>query len=368
MSPLPEYRRALSTCASCLKLCHFACPVSTATGHEGHTPVAKMGAALRHLTGQRSLDEHAAAALYACTGCGRCTAHCRHESPVGTALFEARVEAVEEGEAPKAIDRLRERFATGNPYGADLAACARKVSRESEGRAFFPGCTALAREPAMARAAIDAAAGFGVRLTLNTACRRCCGYPLWAAGLRPEFLEHARAFAKETADLSELVVGDPGCAVALTRAYPAVGVVLKPKVLLLVDLLADRLEYAFGRAPLRWSTTYHDACQLGRVLGRFEGPRRLLRAAVGDFAEAAEHHEDAGCSGGGGALPLTMPEASTAIARAQGQALAGTEGRRIVTGCPSACRSFRRAGVDAVDLFTVLARWVAAREQDDESL
>jgi Fe-S oxidoreductase len=365
VSPLSDHRRSVSYCDSCQKLCTFACPVSGATGKEAQTPAGKMTAAHQHLTGARPLDDDGASALYACTSCGRCTAHCRHESPVGAALFEARVEAVEEGEAPKAVEELRERFASGNPYGADLAACARSISRETEGRAFFPGCTALAREPQMARAAMNAAAGFGVRLTLTSASRRCCGHPLWAAGLRPEFEEHAEAFAKEVEDLSELVVSDPGCAVALTKAYPQVGVNLKPKIVLLVDLLADRLEYAFGRAPLRMNVAYHDACQLGRVLGRYEGPRRLLRAAVGDFAEAPEHHEDSGCSGGGGLLPLTMPEVALDVARRQAEAM-GEPGLRIVTGCPSACRNFRRAGVDALELFTVLERWVAARDEDLE--
>jgi Fe-S oxidoreductase len=335
VSALKDHRRAVAYCAYCPKLCQFTCPVSTATAHEAHTPVGKMTAAFEHLTGARGFDEHGGAAVYACADCGRCTANCEHESPVGAALFEARVEAVEEGESPKAVDRLRERFASGNPYGADLASIARGISRETEGRAYFPGCTALAREPSMVKSAMDAAAGFGVRLTLASACRRCCGWPLWAAGLRPEFVEHAKAFAREVKDLGELVVGDPGCAVALTRAYKDVDVEIAPKVVLLVDLLADRLEYAFGRPPLRWKVAYHDACQLGRVLGRYEGPRRLLRAAVGDFTEAYENREDGGSSG-------------------------------IVTGCPNACRTLRRAGADALDLFTVLARWVAAREDDDE--
>ena len=86
----------------------FACPVSGATGREAHTPVGKMTAAHQHLTGARGLDDDSAQALYACTSCGSCTAHCQHESPVGPALFEARVEAVEEGEAPKAVEELRD--------------------------------------------------------------------------------------------------------------------------------------------------------------------------------------------------------------------------------------------------------------------
>ncbi len=365
MNTLKDHRRAAAYCTYCAKLCHFACPVSAVTGRELHTPVGKVSAAYQHLTGARRLDEHAGAAVYACTDCGACTAHCQHENPVGAVLRAARAEAVEDGEAPKSLDRLRDCFArSGNPFGADLGAASREVCLETEGRAFFPGCTSLAREPEMARAAIDAAAGFGVRLSLAGVSRRCCGYPLWAAGLHAEFAEHARAFAREARGLHELVVSDPGCAVAFLHAYPEAGVELAPKVVLLVDLLADRLEYAFGRALLRGEYAYHDACKLGRTLGRYEGPRRLMRAAVGDFAEAPEHHEDGGCSGGGGMLPLTLPEAAQAIARRQGEAL-GAPGRRVVTGCPTASRSFRRAGVDAEDLFTLLARWVVARNDDD---
>jgi Fe-S oxidoreductase len=334
------------------------------TSNEAHTPSGKVSVAYAQQQGARRLDEHAGAALYACTACGRCTAQCKHGNEVGLVLFAARALAVEEGEAPKPIDRLRERFASGNPYGVDLASCAQRISRETEGRPYFPGCTALAKEPGMVQAAIDASAGFGVRLAISRASSRCCGYPLWAAGLRTEFEEQARAFAREVEGYTELVVGDPGCAWAFLQGYGEVGVQLAPKIVLLWDLLAERVEYAFGRAPLPWKVSYHDACLLGRALGRYEGPRRLLRAAVGEFEEAAEKEHDAGCSGGGGLLPLTMPKVATALAQEQATKQ-GAPGRRVVTGCPSACRNFRRAGVDAVDLFTVLARWIAAREEEE---
>ena len=366
MSTLSDRRRELATCAYCPKMCRFSCPVSSATGKETHTPWGKMSAAFQHLMGARNFDESGGAALYACTDCKRCRTHCRHQNEVGPSLFEARAQAVEEGEAPRAIDALRERFASGNPFGVDLAARVKEISREADGRAYFPGCTALAREPGMVHAALDAAGGFGLRLALAPALAdRCCGYPLWAAGLKAEFAAQAQAFARAAEGMREVVVGDPGCAYAFEKAYPEVGVALRPKVVLLVDLLADRLEYAFGRAPLRLSVSYHDACLLGRGLGRYEGPRRLLRAAVGEFLEAPENRADGGCSGGGGLLSLTMPDAAQAVARSQA-AEQGSPERRIVTACPSACRNFRRAGVDATDLFTVLSRWIAAREHDDE--
>ena len=366
MTTVKLSRGEIATCTFCPKMCRFACPVSGATRNEAHTPTGKMSAVFQHATGARAFDESSGAAPYACTGCGRCTANCRHSADVAGALFAARAEVVDEGEAPKTIDQIKESFAAArNPFGVDLGARAREISTETEGSAYFPGCTALAREPSMVTAALDAAAGFGLRLALAEACTDCCGYPLWAAGLRAEFLEHARAFAKRVEDLPELVLGDPGCAVCLMHTYREAGVELRPKLVLLVDLLADRLEYAFGRAPLRMKVSYHDACKLGRDLGRYEGPRRLLRAAVGEFHEPPHARHDAGCSGGGGLLPLTMPAAAVRIAAEQARAHGSPE-NRIVTGCPSACRNFRRAGADALDLFTLLARWIAFRDDEDD--
>lgn len=356
-------RSETATCAYCPEMCRFVCPVSNATCKQTHTPSGKMSLLHLQRTGARGFDEAAGAALFACTGCGRCTASCRHSVDVAAALLEARAEVVDEGEAPKSVDQIRDSFAKArNPFGVDLAARAREISRETEGRAYFPGCTAIAREPSIAKAAIDAAAGFGIRLALGEACADCCGYPLLAAGLRAEFVEHARGFAKRLEGHAELIVGDPGCAVTLLRHYPEAGVELKPKIVLLLDLLADRLEYAFGRAPLNLKLSYHEACKLGRELGRREGPRRLLRAAVGKFHEPAP--ADAGCAGGGGLLALTMPEAAARIATEQAKAHLVPE-HRIVTACPTACRAFRRAGIDALDLFTVLARWIAFRDEEE---
>jgi Fe-S oxidoreductase len=359
-----EHRRKIAYCTYCPKMCRFSCPVSNADMKETHTPWGKQTSAFQQMTGERAYDADSGAAPYACTGCQHCRTYCKHENEVGLALFSARAEVVEEGQAPTSIDKLRARFASsGNPYGVDLGERVRAFSREPQGRLYFPGCTALAREPSMVQSAIDAAAGFGVRLTLAPAAARCCGYPLWAAGLAKELEANAQAFVKEVKSAPELVLGDPGCAVMLQQGFQELEIELRPKIVLLVDLLAERLEYAFGRAPLPMSVSYHDACLLGRTLGRFEGPRRLLRAAVGDFHEALENRLDGGCSGGGGLLPLTMPEAAAHIARAEAVEHQ-TPGRRIVTGCPSACRNFRKAGVEAVDLFTVLARWIAAREND----
>ena len=367
MSELGDHRREVSFCAYCPKLCRFSCPVSEADKKETHTPWGKMTAAFHHLQDTRPLDASTGEAIYACTGCLRCKSHCRHGNEVGPALFDARAEAVKTGVAPEAVARLRARFALGSPFGVDLAARAAALSRQAEGREYFPGCTAIVKSPETVNAALSASSGLGVNLAVGPAAGKCCGYPLWAAGLHDEFEAHAKALARSTEDLEELVVGDPGCAYTMVKGYAEAGVTLAPKVVLLVDLLAERLDQAVGRAPLPLEVSYHDACHLGRGLGVYETPRRLLRAAAGEFTEAAERRADAGCSGGGGILPRTMPETAIEIARKQADELGSAKGsgRTVVTACPAARRMFEKSGAEALDLYTVLARWIGAPSPKD---
>ena len=360
--PFSDKRRTLALCAQCPGYCSASCPVLEAAGNSALAPGAKIALLYEVLEGHRRLDESTAQALFACTGCGRCTEACPSHVPIRDLLQRARALCIEEGEAPSSIEDLRERMAQAhNPFGADLSALARSLCDGGEGRVYFPGCTALAREQGFARGALDAAAGFNLRLTLAEASACCCGHPLWAAALKSEFVEHAKAFARRVENLSELVVGDPGCMLTFTRLYRAAGVDLKPRPVLLLQLLEERLDHAFGRAPISMKLTYHEACKLRIDLDCRDVPRRLLRAAVGDFRDPEPGNHL--CSGGGGLLAWTHPGIADDLTRAQA-GLLGHSQNRIVTACPSALHRFARAGMKAIDLYTVLARWIAFRNEE----
>src|SRR5262249_34126014 len=157
------------------------------------------------------------------------------------------------------------------------------------------GCGYARRAPDVARDAIRATErilGKPAR-----AVRACCGLPLLHAGDRPGFAAAARALAAEVERASDLVAVDPGCARASRVESARAGVAVRSADLF-VDLAAravDRMTPLRDPPKVRW----HDPCQLGRGLGRYDEPRailaRLTGVLPGEFPRSRAMGE---CSGG----------------------------------------------------------------------
>jgi Fe-S oxidoreductase len=341
--PLLEGRRAeLETCVYCPKLCRAACPVSSAEPRESLTPWGKMSTAFFQARGDAPLDAEHSATAWACSGCHGCRDRCDHRNEVAPTLVEARGAWFDRGLAPPAARAVVDRH--GEHLGA-LAAATAALAPEPAPPGATPlllGCGYALHLPEVARDAIAVARALVGPVRLLD---RCCGLPLLLAG-------DLAGFARETAALRTAAVDplvlDPGCALALRKAG------LRPR--LLVEAAAARLDLfhpVHDAPPVR----YHDPCQLGRGLGVYEAPRALLTRALGQPpGEFDERRQGAACSGAGGLLPVTWPRVSDDIARARTDAHARAGGGEIVTACASSLRKFRKAGAQATDLTTWLAR------------
>lgn len=357
MTPLDPHAQATTRCTYCPKACRFACPVADATQSETLSTWGKMTAVHLARTGARPLDEAASRAVHACTGCMRCTSFCKHENAVGAALFDARSEALALGQQPRGAASTLATFSQAqNPFGHELASLVATWRSDTPVRyPLFPGCSALVKRPGLIEDTLVVSRAFGAPMGVARVASRCCGYPLYAAGSHDAFREHARATAEALAAVPELAVLDPGCAFTFLVVYREFGVTLKPRVRTVVEVLADNLAHAPSLPPLEASVGYHDACHLGRGLGQYDAPRRLLGRAVTSVGEAASLRREAGCAGGGGLLPRTMPAVAAEVARRQAAALPGDA---VVSACPTSTRQFERAGRAAVDLMSLLRRWV----------
>ncbi len=358
-TPLAKHSHALTMCTYCPKVCRFSCPVSEATANESHSAWGKMTTAHQVALGQRRMDESASKAIHACTGCGRCKSFCKHDNEVGDALFAARSIARAEGLQPQGAATTMATFTqSGNPFGQSLGEVVARFKAQTPMRyPLFPGCGTLVKRTGLIDDALTVANAFGAPMGVCKASTRCCGYPLYAGGATLQFVEHAKSFAATLEHYPELVVMDPGCAHTLAVVYPKFEIKLPSRIRTLYEVLADNLPHAPIKPPLDETVGYHDACHLGRGMGQYEQPRALLWRAVSHVLEAPSSRAEGGCSGGGGLLPRTMPEASVEIARRQALEVS-SGGQSVVTACATSKRMFERAGKKTEDLVSILRRWL----------
>ena len=350
----PEHSQALQLCTYCPKLCRFSCPVSEATHRETLTPWGKMSSLLRTETAPQQATPSAVNVPFACTGCGRCQEYCRHHVDVTASLFPGREHALQSGQAPASVVAVVEGFA-----GREEA-LARAVSgwRQTGLSAFHPGCGSLGQASFVedTRAVLEAVAP-GEFAAAGQGSPSCCGYPLYAAGAMEAFQAHIRGVQRHLNESagSRLLVADPGCAYTFQELYPKYGAPLQA----VVETLPTFLEGRLPRQPKRniEPVQYHDACSLGRRLGVYDAPRRVVQWASGSAPhEFAQSRRDAPCSGGGGLLPQTDAKTADQITQ-DALALAHENGAHtIATACPTARKRFATAGANAEHWISLVRR------------
>lgn len=335
---------ARTFCTYCPKLCRHACPAAEVERTEVATPTFKQQVALLASTGERPLDAARAEVLYKCTDCQGTVAACRHRIDVGASLAEARVAAVRAGVAPPAVAKVAARFAAhGGPYALDLrervAAAVPGGLATCGSTAVFPSCTTAAHRPGALDRLVGSLRRAGVDAHAAMPDPACCGYPLDALGLQEEFRLHAARVATSLAGFGAVAAEGPACAHTLAVRYRAVGVRPAFKVLPVVDLLARHLPGSVARPVGERRYAYHDPCNLGRKLRRFEEPRAVIRALTGAApVELATSRDQATCAGGGGGYPVTNPGPAAGCAALVLEAFRASGADVLVSGCPSAAR------------------------------
>ncbi len=176
----------------------------------------------------------------------------------------------------------------------------------------------------------------------------CCGSIL----LRTGFKEDAQNLMKKNMEKFEnekILVSCGGCYRSLKKDYKQIlGVELSVihTSQLFQELLAqDKIHLENSSKKI----TYHDPCHLGRHMGEYEAPRKLIQK-LGDLVEMEHHHEHSRCCGSGGGVKAGYSDLSKRIASQKVKDIENTGADFVSTSCPFCKFNLKIRGLEVWDL------------------
>ncbi len=320
--------------------------------------------------GDLELSQELSEIFFQCSVCGACDDFCHnsHNKYIDFAnakwmaqveVFEAlRADLVEAGYAlepheamNKALVELLNPYERNNKDKNDwikkLDFKIKDLDKEKADILYYVGCT-TALTPKIQRIAIATAKIFNildVDFGILGENEICCGSVALRTGDKKAFEKVANLNAKLFKDkgIKKIVTSCAGCYRTLKKDYGNLleGIQVQHTVEFLEELLANndiKLE------KLEKTTTYHDPCHLGRHMGIYDIPRKILRK-ISVFSEMKTNREAAMCCGAGGGLRKGFPELSLEMAKNRVKEAEDLNVQFLVSTCPFCFRNLS----DAID-------------------
>ncbi|MFP4170262.1 MAG: (Fe-S)-binding protein [Methanomassiliicoccales archaeon] len=334
---LAKRREELEYCIRC-GFCKAICPAVSELGWDSASARGRMTFLKAILDGEIDVNQKTVDRLYQCSTCGDCANRCPAGVDTLEIIEDARADLTGEGMGPERHKVLSERIAEEhNPYGEKNSE--RERFKKGEGKAevlYFTGCTAPLRRPETVLATMDILDAAGVDYRVLGEEEWCCGSVLRRSGYREqaeELREHNVQVFKE-AGVSTIVASCSGCFRTLKEEYGMEGI----EVLDITEFV-DRL-MSEGRLEVERSddvVTYHDPCHLGRHMGVYEAPRRVLER-IATLVEMEHIRDDSLCCGAGGGMKSAFSDMAERIGAKRMEEAEATGADMVITPCPF-CRT-----------------------------
>lgn len=314
--------------------------------------------------------------LYECTLCGRCVSVCPYQYDLVDLWETSRESAVLNTLEPKPIrEMIDATIADKNfmkrPHEQRKNWTKRlDVPEKSDAETlYFVGCV-ISYTPTLKSAAK------GVTTILNAAKEDwallgeewCCGVPLKFGGgteKLKDFIKHNVEMI-EASGAKRVLFSCPGCYRMFKQEYPKVlGRQLKFSTLHITELVDDYLKTGkIELEKLEEKTTYHDPCELGRLLGVLQEPRDALMKSSTTFLELPENKFNTHCCGGGGLYKGVDTDNSLEIAKKRIRQAETIESETLVSACPACIMNlyqaarFAKSSVKVLDFADAIARQI----------
>ncbi|MCL7413576.1 MAG: (Fe-S)-binding protein [ANME-2 cluster archaeon] len=289
--------------------------------------------------------------LFHCTTCGACGTVC----PAGLNTIEmweaTRQQLVLRGNGPYGKQSLFPKLIgeMHNPYMKEQKDRLLwvpddvKIADNAE-IAYFTGCTAGFNMQVLAVSTARVLNKLDVPFTMLGEDEWCCSSALIRTG-QPHIGDTPREAAihnveaLEAKGVKKVLFACAGCFRAATIDWPRL-MGRKPnfEVVHITDFLAEQVE----QGKITWekslegkTITYHDPCHLGRHVGVFEGPRKLIASMPGgNFVEMERNRELQRCCGAGGGVKAGIPELALGVASARIKDALDVKADILSSACP----------------------------------
>jgi len=358
-------------CIGC-GMCLLRCPVYNIIGPVYGSP-GHMGGQGVHLAGSTGkIDESLEGGLYLCTACGACTEVCPSKIDTKKGVIATRKKAREakKGEVFDHTIALSSVRNYDNPWQVPRAQKARwskGLGLKSTGDVlYFAGCSTSLLFPENASKVVTILRSIGVEPAYLGQAERCCGSTARKLGDDVLSREKAEGCFKDfkEAGAKTVVTSCPGCASALSR-HKDLREKYKVDVKHISQFLGERMPgLRLAKLEGLGALAYHDPCDLGRELGVYDEPRRLIESVSGAAPiEMPRSRNQSACCGSGAGVRTGYPDLADAIALERVEMARASGAETLVTACPWCVQSLRECqkgcgGIEVLDLVELIERSV----------
>jgi Fe-S oxidoreductase len=361
---IEEIRETTESCKHCF-MCRHACPTFLATKLDSHTPrgYALLLSGIDH--GYQTWKDSIIERFYQCSRCGLCREDCAYHWAEDEVVRNAREEIVSGNLAPAKVSAVASSIMKNHsPYGEKgrksvSGGCV--PDRQNADILYYAGCATRESHPEIMQAMEKLLGAFRADWTVLHD-EGCCGASLFDLGYTKEAHAIAEELARKVRERNPrlLLTGCAHCFRAFRELFPSWGVSLPKSISVMhtsqyLDLQLEQGSLKTKRRGSFTNVSYHDPCQLGRKLGVFDSPRKLIAAATGSLPlEIFHSREKAECCGAGSSMFMTDPALTQRIARVRIARMREIESRTIVTACQNCKLAFQTAASDEESELQVL--------------
>jgi Fe-S oxidoreductase len=192
----------------------------------------------------------------------------------------------------------------------------------------------------------------GIEFILLRDKELCCGSPVKNAGDDEKFIEIADKNLKvfEEHSVSRIITNCPACAAVFKNDYKKfLGEKWNIEVFHIIEIIKIRENFinkisGTDDGKKTKVVTYHDPCHLGRVLGVYDKPRKIIESAGYKLKEMDLCRNKSFCCGGGGGVKSNYPELSNAIAKDRVEQAIKVGAGKLFTACPMCYANLKENG------------------------